>query len=212
MFIIDFDDTLFDTQRYHRAHYQSVADLGITPEVYWQAYQDTRLDTNGNFIYNSDRHVAQLEKQGFNGKEIARRFNILTEKITDFLFNDTHAFLNEIKGLGKAMLLLTWGYPEFQRYSKVEPSGITRYFDEILYTCEPKQNRLLKLFEERKVDNTWFINDKPEETVKLSGLFPQLRPVLKYSPLFPESDYKNLGLPYFQTLTEIKEYVLSQSK
>ena len=212
MFIIDFDDTLFDTQKYHRAHYEAVADLGITPEIYWQAYRETRLDSEGNFVYNNERHVSQLESKGFDSVEVFDRFKSVADKITDFLFADTHIFLSDIKKLDKPMFLLTWGCPEFQRYGKVEPSGISHYFDEVLYTREPKQQRLSKLFEENKTEQIWFINDKPEETVRLSKLFLQLKPVLKFSPLFSDSDYNNLGIPYFKTLTEIKDYVTNQSK
>jgi phosphoglycolate phosphatase-like HAD superfamily hydrolase len=212
MFIIDFDDTLFDTQRYHRARYEAVADLGISPEVYWQAYSETRLDSEGNFIYNDDRHSDSLGSKGFDSKEVAARFKLLAEKMKDFLFPDAHDFLNDIKKFGAPMFLLTWGCPEFQRFGKVEPSGIAHYFDEVFYTRAPKERHLKDFFEKNEVDKTWFINDKPEETVRLSKQFTQLKPILKFSPLFSDNDYKNLGIPYFRTLTEIKEYVFKQSK
>lgn len=212
MFIIDFDDTLFDTQRYHRAHLEAVADLGVTPEVYWQSYRESRLDDEGNFVYNIERHAAQLKLKGFDEKEVKKRFDCLAERVKEFLFDDAHDFLKDLKSTGKTMVLLTWGCPEFQRYAKVEASGISHYFDEVLYTRVPKRHRLVELFEKNKIDSVWFINDKPEETVELSKLFPQLKPVLKYSQLFSDEDYKNLGMPYFKTLTEIKDYVIKQSK
>ncbi len=208
MYIIDFDDTLFDTQGYHAARFQAIEKLGVPKDLYWQAYYNSRLDEQGNFIYNDTRHAIELEKSGFSREDVLDSFNSVSIRAKDFLFSDACDFLQEIKNTGKPMFLLTWGEPEFQRLSKVGPSEISHYFDEVLYTHEPKDKYLCDFFKKNTADEVWFVNDKPAETIRLAGLFPQLKPVLKFSRFFTEADYQNLGIPYFLTLTEIKDYVL----
>lgn len=209
MFIVDFDDTLFDTQGYHQVCCDVLKDLGVTKENYWQAYRDNRVDENGFFILDNERHAAGLAKMGFDEKMVLERLLAVGQHIKDFLFADAHDFLSAIRKTGKPVYLLTWGLPEHQRCNKVEPSGIAHHFHELIYTSEPKKDRLARLLAETGVEKAWFINDKPEETKNLAELFPQLRPIVKASPLFPEAIYQKLKIPYFKTLTEIKDFIFS---
>lgn len=212
MFIIDFDDTIFDTQGFHNACIQELSELGITNEHYWENYQKNRLDNQGNFIYNHDRHAKSLSELNVAEKDILDCFKRVSERAKDFLFSDTEDFLESIKALEKQMLLLTWGFPEFQRLKKVEPSGVEQHFDKVIYTSRPKEEEIAKFLENKEAREVWFINDKPEETLRLFLMFPQLKPVLKISPIFSEEVYKKTNLPYFKTLKELKEYIFSQIK
>lgn len=212
MFIVDFDDTLFDTQRYHRERLAIINDLGIDQDLYWKTYQECRLDDQGRFVYNEDRHAQKLSEHGFEKKDIVAKLAELKERAVEFLFDDAHSFLQGLKALGQPIFLLSWGAEDFQRTKKVEPSGIVKYFDQVFYTAEPKEVFLKSFLTGKDVGSVWFINDKPSETKRLADLFPSLLPVLKVSPAFPITEYTEGEFPYFQTLTEIKEYVFERAK
>ena len=65
--------------------------------------------------------------------------------------------------------------------------------------------KLLKKVTDKKI---WFINDRIDQTKELAVKFKRITPILKFSvEQGTLADYKNSGLPYFKTLTEIYNYV-----
>ena len=210
MFIIDFDDTLFNTQYYHQKRLEAMTELGVTPEIYWQTYKESRLDGGGKFVYDDEVHAEKISRQGFDYEEILLRFESLKNKVKEFLFSDAEVFLQDLKKLGQPMYLLSWGSENFQKTKKVEPSGIAEYFDNVFYTAEPKDFFLKRFLSEKENESVWFVNDKPEESKRLADNFPQLVPIMKISPVFSLEEYQAINFPYFETLNEIKEYVLGK--
>lgn len=212
MFIVDFDDTLFNTQKYHQERLTIINDLGVDQGLYWKTYKECRLDDQGRFVYNEETHAQKIADSGFDKNLILEKLADLKSRAKEFLFDDASSFLQDLKTLGQPIFLLSWGAEDFQRTKKVEPSGITKYFDQVFYTAEPKEVFLEKFLANRNDGPVWFINDKPSETKKIAELFPDLLPVLKVSPAFPITEYTEEKFPFFQTLTEIKEYVFERTK
>lgn len=86
-------------------------------------------------------------------------------------------------------------------------------FDKLIFT----KNKKVKILESiinnyytEKDKDIYFINDKPQETKEIIKSFPHLRPIMKYCSIFLKEDYQKIGYPYFNTLTEIKNYVIKQ--
>ncbi len=208
MFIIDFDDTLFDTQRFKKARLEAVQLLGISDDEFWSTYRDARNSPDGLFTYSDERHADVLALRGFNREEVYTQLKSTTSLVHQFVFEDTFEFLEEIKESPEPMILLSLGNPGFQEI-KTKGSGVHEYFDRTFMVHDTKLHVLEELFGEVSHNGVWFINDKIEETKKVLSVFPFVKAVMKQSARFLVDDYKESGLPYFSTLSEIAAYVRS---
>lgn len=210
MIIVDFDDTLFGTQKFKQALVKSLAGLGVSEELFWQTYSEARILENGSFSYSFSRHAKILEKQGFDYNGILGKFNLV--KIKDFLFVDTVEFLEYLKKIGQDLYLLSLGDDNFQKL-KVEECGIGSYFKKVFFRGKDKGLVVKEILQECGEDsNIFFINDKIEESKKIQQDFPELKIILKQVSGAEEEEYRNSGIIYFQTLTEIKKYVTNKLK
>ncbi|HAZ28331.1 MAG TPA: hypothetical protein DCY48_00965 [Candidatus Magasanikbacteria bacterium] len=208
MVIIDFDDTLFDTEQFKEARLEAVEHLGVSEQEFWETYRIARNSPDGAFTYSNERHAAVLAERGYSEKEVLFVLEQTTgEHVYEFLFSDTIPFLDFLKHTRERMILLSLGNPGFQKL-KTDGSGVSAYFDTVIMVHDTKRHVLRELLRAVPAsDSVWFINDKVDETKQLLSLFPELRPILKQSRRFPESDYAESGLPYFETLTEIQEFL-----
>jgi FMN phosphatase YigB (HAD superfamily) len=204
MFIIDFDDTLFDSYSFKKEIFYSLKNIGISEELYSTSYKKARNKKNGDFAYSFERHAKILALEGFDFEKTKQVFENID--IKNFLFSDTFEFLESLKKHNQPLILLSLGDSAFQEL-KVKNSGIEKYFDRIFFIGDSKEKVLTELFENIHKKNNWFINDKILETKNLAKKFNNLKTVLKISPSIGEEEYENCGLPFFETLTKIKEYV-----
>lgn len=165
MFILDFDDTLFDTHLFKQ----------MLPGFPEDLYEES-------------------------------------DKIKNLLLPGAVSFLEFLKESGQKLILLSLGEESFQK-AKIDITGIDKFFDAVHITPNNKElavAEILKDFNGEK--NIWLINDKIEETQSIIQLHPHIKPILRVSPKFLETDYKLSLMPYFSTLTEIQQYVEQQIK
>ncbi len=199
MFIVDFDDVLLDTMAYKESRIIALEKIGISRDLYNETYKQVYYN------YTHQAHALALSEHGFSYDAVLQILDKCLQNVGQFIFSDTHDFLNFLKSYKKKMILLTIGVPEIQEF-KVEATGIRKYFDKIVTTIEPKEKALLKFSSEIKNDS-WFFEDKVKETLIVLGEFSQLNVVLKQGSYISEIEYEQSGLPYFKTLTEIQQYV-----
>ncbi len=199
MFIIDFDDTLLDTQAYKEARMAALEKFGVAREIYKKTYHQVY------YSYTHEQHAQALAEQGFSYEAALKILNTCLEDVGQFVFSDAKQFLDNLKKYQQPMILLSFGVKEIQEF-KLKAAGFQNYFDQIFTTVGAKEEILEKLDVSKKL-NIWFINDKVEETLKVKEKFPLLRVVLKQCYAYPEADYQRSGLPYFKTLTAIQKYV-----
>ena len=199
MFIIDFDDTLLDTQAYKEARIAVLEKLGVARAVYEKTYQQVY------YSYTHERHAQALAERGFSYEVMLKTLNECLEKVGRFVFADAKEFLDSLKKYQQPMMLLSFGVKEIQEF-KLKAVGFQNYFDRVYTTVGTKEEVLDKLDIVERTD-VWFINDKVGETLKIKENFPLLKIVLKQCPAYPEDDYRKSSLPYFKTLAEIKDYV-----
>ncbi|MFA6486558.1 MAG: HAD family hydrolase [Candidatus Magasanikbacteria bacterium] len=210
MFIIDFDDTLFDTYRFKQARLEAVKKFGVDENLYKETYARARLDQDGNYIYDDRRHAQILAASGFDEEVIFSAFAGVSARLKDFMLPGALDFLQSIRNLKQPMILLSLGDPKFQE-AKVKGVDISQYFDRLFMVPDTKEKVLCELLQICDHD-CWLINDKIDETQKLLSAFPQLQVVLRQSNEFSESDYARSGLKYFSDLVSVKNYVISQFK
>ncbi|MFA7245417.1 MAG: hypothetical protein WC070_04555 [Candidatus Magasanikbacteria bacterium] len=209
MFIIDFDDTLFDTQKFKQELASSLLSLGIGEKLFWQTYAEARILSDGNFSYSFERHASILDREGFDYKQVLDNLNKVKEKINNFLFEDAIYFLESLKESKQDLYLLSLGDENFQKL-KVEECRISKYFKQAFFRGKDKElvvKEILAENKDSKDSNVFFINDKIEESQKIKNDFPEVKVILKQAVTLTEEEYKKSGLKYFKTLTEIKEYV-----
>ncbi|MDD2656751.1 MAG: HAD hydrolase-like protein [Patescibacteria group bacterium] len=211
MFIIDFDDTLFDTQKFKQELASSLLSLEIGEKLFWQTYAEARILSDGTFSYSFERHASILEREGFDYKQVLDNLNKVKEKIKFFLFEDAIYFLESLKESKQDLYLLSLGDENFQKL-KVEECSISKYFKQVFFRGKDKELVVKEILAENKDTNVFFINDKIEESQKIKNDFQSIEVILKQAVTLTEEKYKKSGLKYFKTLTEIKEYVTNELK
>lgn len=213
MFIIDMDNTLIDTDRFRAERLKALEPLRVTEDIYWQTYGEVRKDEAGMFRYNDERHAAALAKHGFDGDKILTTLEAITVRLGEFVFPDTFDFLSAIRAYKESMILLSLGASSFQE-QKVKLTGVGEYFDRVFIVDDTKVHVLMNFLAQngyaQSKEKIWFINDKIDETKEILRALPRLRGILKVATSLPRQNYEMSALPYFETLTEIKEYFINQ--
>ena len=135
---MDFDHTLFDTDRFFWVDLKSAfAQFGVSDDAWEKSYE--AIWSSG---YSLRKHLEALVRLGAIAsvsvadamqETLARTFSDLRP----YLFPDVVAFLNAVRYRGFDLLLLSFGDPAWQSY-KVRASGLIPYFTQIVYTPNEK--------------------------------------------------------------------------
>ena len=144
--LLDFDHTLFDTDRFFWVDLKSAfARFGV-PDDAWEKSYETIWPSG----YSLVKHLDELARLGaITGPDI--RKTMLAALDADFsdlrpyLFPDVPGFLKAACQRGFDLILLSFGDPAWQSY-KVQASGIASLFREIVYT--PKQQSKAELLDD----------------------------------------------------------------
>lgn len=207
MFVLDFDDTLFDTHQYKQARQEALLAVGVDAETFWHSYAEARKTPDGLFAYSNERHAQILARRGFDAHMIFRALEATTNgNLEPFLFSGAIRFLDYLQSLGPPMILLSLGDPSLQEI-KVRGAGIHNYFDRMFFVHDSKENVLRELtasIDERMI---LLVNDKPDESRTLKDLFPSMKIILKKSASIPEAAYRQAGFTYANYIEEIQAYV-----
>ncbi|HYE60030.1 MAG TPA: hypothetical protein VEA18_02510 [Candidatus Kapabacteria bacterium] len=206
MFIIDFDDTLFDTQRFKKARLDALLACGVSEAIFTESYIKARNNMTGAFTYSDRRHAEILAEYGFDEEKIYEAFMKITAQLPSFLFPDTILFLEKLKTLQKPLILLSLGDSGFQE-TKVRGAKIHKYFDRRFMVSETKLSIMQHLLQQKQDEMVWFIDDKIDETREIAALCPAVHPLLKVSGSIPLPQYEASGMPYFANLLSIYDYV-----
>lgn len=200
MFIVDFDDTIFDTFRYKNARMDALAALGISRELSEETYQACRIG------YTDERHAALIAERGFALEAIEKAFADCQARAKEFVFPDTEPFLSFLKSTGRPLVLLSLGGAGTQE-AKLKASGLHHWFDRVFIVVADKAGVVKELTGTVTDRPVWLFNDKVQESVDLARAFPDMKVVLKRSPSLALEEYEQNILPHFQTLSEIQAYV-----
>lgn len=203
---VDLDDTIFDTRRFKEDIYNVFKSSGISREDFSVAYKRAAEKPEfGYFRYTFEGQIQAVRDAGFKvADEALKSLQDLLKN--NYLISDVKDFLKYLKSIKVKLILLTAGVPEFQS-AKIESIKIADYFDEMI-KIEGGKNLVLKPFVEAG-DKIAFINDNLKENIMIKNSFPGVTVLTVFNPSYwTEKDCQASGLPYFKTLSEIKNYVI----
>jgi len=134
--LLDFDHTLFDTDRFFWVDLKSAfARFGVPDDAWEKSYE--AIWPSG---YSLVKHLDELERLGAIGDHEIRRTMLATleaafSDLRIYLFPDVPAFLEAARQRGFDLILLSFGDPAWQSY-KVRASGLAPLFQKIVYTAK----------------------------------------------------------------------------
>ncbi len=134
--LLDFDHTLFDTDRFFWVDLKSAfARFGVPDEAWEKSYE--RIWPSG---YSLVKHLDELFRTGaIAGPEsrmtMLAALDAAFSDLRPYLFPDVLAFLEAAHHRGFDLILLSFGDPAWQSY-KVRASGLAPHFQKIVYTAE----------------------------------------------------------------------------
>ncbi|HBV58102.1 MAG TPA: hypothetical protein DEB73_02470 [Candidatus Magasanikbacteria bacterium] len=208
--IIDFDDTLFDTASMKEDLLALFARFGVPVEKFWETYRAS-YSRNDLASYNLWHHIDIVCEQFSNldKKSLLIEAEALFKNSKKYLLDGVEDFLNELRGLGVPLILLSLGDADWQK-QKVESVGVSKFFNEVIFTGRNKKETVQLLIKDA-IDDIIFINDKISETQEITALSGQIKPILRMKNGAAVSDYEQSGIPYFKNfseiLTRVKNYV-----
>ena len=205
MIIVDFDHTLFQTKNFVDAIIKVFSNYGVSEEDFRQAYKKSIKDWEDvcGFGYTFEKNIDELKKMGHD-LDVEKLLQELKELIKkEYLFFDAIDFLEHFKK--EKMVLMTAGDKDFQRL-KVETVEIEKYFVQTFYLENGKAKYLKDNI--KSSERIFFVNDNLVENKAVHELNPEIVIITKINlNKYAVGDAKEAGFPYFETLTEIKEYI-----
>ena len=144
---IDFDRTLFDTDKFLIDLYNIIVNSKI--DLYEFKKIKLKEKKNGFNPYNV------LEKMQVNS-DIYQKIDELISNCDNYLYSDSEEFLKKLKEKNYNIILLTKGNSDFQ-IRKVKSTRVYSYFDDVIVTLKKKGKLNLDY------QNSIFIDDNPSE-------------------------------------------------
>lgn len=174
--LLDFDHTLFDTDRFFWVDVKKAfARLGIDEEAWEEAYE-TVWPTG----YSLKKHLAALMRPEAKGQRLEVTPSHLPSKLLDafsdlsgYLYQDVVPFLEGAKRRGFDLYLLSFGDPSWQEY-KVKASGAAPYFKEVFYTEREQRKARVGGRILNRYDVAHAIDNDPRELDLMKEYDPQL--------------------------------------
>ncbi len=134
--LLDFDHTLFDTDRFFWVDLRSAfARFGV-PDDAWEKSYETIWPSG----YSLAKHLDELNRLGaisgpITGGAMLAALDSAFSDLSHYLFPDVLRFLNVARHRGFDLILLSFGDPAWQSY-KVRASGLLPYFQDVIYTTK----------------------------------------------------------------------------
>lgn len=203
--IFDFDYTLFDTFKFKQVLGRSLCRHGISENFFWQTYQQTVNRDKQAYNYNLDYQLEIIAGSCDLNREQARQdIGRVIEQAADFIYPEAEEVLKIFSDKEDFnLILLTLGNYDFQK-AKVENSGLTGYFQEVVITSFSKVHSYhLTIPSDNKAV---FVSDSLQEIFEVRNDYPQVMAILKIREdkdecFLPDNIYK------IKNLLELKRIV-----
>jgi FMN phosphatase YigB (HAD superfamily) len=201
---IDWDKTLYDAPAFESDIFAIFDKNGVSKDDYNTTFRRSLCTVSPDkYDYNFEEHVEFLRELGYElSDNVTEELNRLTGN--NYLYAGAYEFVQFIKTVAEKIILLSAGDREFQ-WKKFRGCGAEKWFDEVVVISGGKDKYICENFDAGKF---LFVNDNLRESVAVKKCAPEAIVVVRYEPKrYTQAQVIETGLPYFQTLTEIKNYV-----
>lgn len=130
--IIDFDYTLFDTNRMRAALVKTLAPWDVTLDVYMRMEKKCMEHA----LYDVNAHLRLLVPKQMD--DARRAFDGVLRHGDRFLYNDSIKFLRRHKKAGHTLTILSFGSHAWQQ-QKIDGADIASLADDVVITDKPKE-------------------------------------------------------------------------
>lgn len=207
MFILDFDDTLFDTHRFVEDIYALFESIHIPRTISETSMQTCIVSGEGEqYGYSFEKHIDVLRAMNFDidRTDILKKLHRLLAD-HDYIFKDTLSFLVSLQRYEFPIYILTDGQKEFKQ-KKYYSSNIPTYIDKLITVQGHKEIYIASIIDQ--YPNIFFINDNLQENHIIKKQFPKIHVITKYNPYHIQTNITpQIDIPIFDSLTEIETYI-----
>lgn len=173
--LLDFDHTLFDTDRFFWIDLRSAfARFGVPDDAWETSYE--AIWPSG---YSLAKHLDALARLGAiaDSSAVKAMLDALEKTFSDlrpYLFPDVVGFLEAARRRGFELILLSFGDPTWQSY-KVRAAGLTPYFAQILYTAKEAGKAALCAERASQYGELRAIDNNPADLDAMKASTPRLQ-------------------------------------
>lgn len=203
---IDFDNTVYESHILVDYIKDVFSQYGVSEEDFRSTTEQAVHGTSGQYYdYSFELHIVLLQKKGYplDQEKVLGQLNKAFE--TNMQADDAEEFLAYMRTRAKKLILLTAGNGDFQLH-KVRSTTLIDYFDDIHVVHGDKQVYVREMHREQ--DKNIFINDNLKQNTTVHDLFPGMVVLTRRHPRkYTDEDMAATGIPYFNTLTEIKNHI-----
>lgn len=176
--LLDFDHTLFDTDRFFWVDLKFVLARFDIPDDAWEKSYEAIWSSG----YSLAKHLEELNRLGvIAGPSAAKAMREALESafsdLRPYLFPDVLEFLNAARYRGFELILLSFGDPAWQSY-KVRASGLTPYFTQIAYTANEAGKAALCAERALQYRELYAIDNNPADLDAMKASTPRLQTYL----------------------------------
>jgi|GEM_PF-6789866 len=208
MYVLDFDNTLYNTHSMVEEISKILERFGVsTNHIQKSLDLAVRGISGSDYNYTFELHKQILEEMGYENLQnlIPELENIFAQK---FIFEDTLFFLDELKKQQEKIILLTAGNENFQN-KKIDNANIREYFEDIYIIKKGKEKIIQELSMQENL--LYCVNDSLYENIQIKNFVEGVKVITKFNKeKYTEEECANSKIPYFNTLTEIIQYVRNQ--
>ena len=201
---IDWDYTLYDTKALETGIFGVYEKYGVNKDDYNTTFKRSLCTVSPlQYDYTFEEHTAFLRELGYELPEcVVDELNQLTEQ--NHLYEDAREFVQYAKTIAEKVVLLSAGDEQFQM-RKFHGAGVDKWFDDIIIIPGGKDKYICDNY---GIGKFLFVNDNLRESMAVKKCAPEALVVVRYeSKRYTHAEVEATNLPYFKTLTEIKNYV-----
>ncbi|MFH0857487.1 MAG: HAD family hydrolase [Candidatus Magasanikbacteria bacterium] len=208
MYVLDFDNTLYNTHAMVSEIEKVLASFHVSTNHIQESLElAIRGTTGSDYNYSFELHQQILEDMGY---ENLQNLTPELEKVftQSFIFEDTFSFLDELKKQKEKIILLTAGNENFQN-KKIDHANIRQYFENVFIIKNGKEKIIQELILQE--NPVYCINDSLYENIQIKNSVIGVQVITKFNKeRYTKEECECSKIPYFNTLTEIIQYVRNQ--
>lgn len=180
--LIDFDDTLFHTDRFKDDLIKLFEKCGVSEADFNQYYYDYSPNKNEGLkikTYFVDKHIKRLgEELNINQEKLKSNVEKFFSDTSSYVFPDVISFLKEFDK--NDLYIISFGGKELLRL-KIGNSGLANYVKEVILTERLKEFVVGDLIKRKKWsdnDAIFFLDDRIEQLESIKSLNVKIKTIL----------------------------------